>query len=86
MICLTVDEVILLHEKLIAATGGAAGLRDRGLLESAVWSITVCVGDVEPYPSAEEKSARLAFALVNNHACVDGNKRQGVALFVPSLC
>ena len=41
MICLTVDEVILLHEKLIQSTGGAAGLRDRGLLESAVWSATI---------------------------------------------
>ena len=54
MICLTVDEVILLHEKLIQSTGGAAGLRDRGLLESAVWSATIQVGNVEPYPTAEE--------------------------------
>lgn len=35
MILLTIDEIIQLHEKLVAATGGSAELRDRGLLESA---------------------------------------------------
>ncbi|MCI8827759.1 MAG: type II toxin-antitoxin system death-on-curing family toxin [Ruminiclostridium sp.] len=85
MICLTVDEVILLHEKLIQSTGGAAGLRDRGLLESAVWSATIQVGNVEPYPTAEEKAARLAFALVNNHAFLDGNKRVGILAMLMML-
>lgn len=68
MIRLTVEEVLLLHEKLLAATGGSPGLRDRGLLESAVWSVDAAFGEVEQYPSVEEKAARLAFALVTNHA------------------
>lgn len=85
MICLTVEEIILLHEKLIKVTGGADGLRDRGLLESAAWSVTIGVGDVEPYPTAEEKAARLAFALVNNHAFVDGNKRVGMLAMLMML-
>lgn len=78
MILLTVDEIILLHEKLLAATGGTPGLRDRGLLESAVYSTYAGFGDVEQYPTVEEKAARVAFALVSNHAFVDGNKRVGV--------
>lgn len=78
MIRLTVDEVLLLHKKLLATTGGSPGLRDRGLLESAVWSVDAAFGDTERYPAVEEKAARLAYALVTNHAFVDGNKRVGM--------
>ena len=52
MILLSVDEIILLHEKLIKVTGGANGLRDFGLLESAVYSTQAGFGDVEKYPTA----------------------------------
>ena len=65
MILLTVDEIIMLHEKLLRATGGLPGLRDRGLLESAVFSIEASFEDVEQYPTAEEKAARLAFSLIS---------------------
>lgn len=78
MILLTVDEVIMLHGKLLEATGGFPGLRDRGLLESAVLSVNAGFEDVERYPTAEEKAARLAYALISNHPFVDGNKRVGV--------
>ena len=78
MILLTVDEVIMLHGKLLEATGGFPGLRDRGLLESAVLSVNAGFEDVEQYPTAEEKAARLAYTLISNHPFVDGNKRVGV--------
>lgn len=78
MIVLTVDEIVLLHGKLLRATGGTSGLRDPGLLESAVLSINAGFGDSEQYPTVEAKAARLAFALVSNHAFVDGNKRIGM--------
>lgn len=78
MILLTVDEVIMLHGKLLEATGGFPGLRDRGLLESVVLSVNASFEDVERYPTAEEKAARLAYALISNHPFVDGNKRVGV--------
>ena len=78
MILLTVDEVIMLHGKLLEATGGFPGLRDRGLLKSAVLSVNAGFEDVERYPTAEEKAARLAYALIGNHPFVDGNKRVGV--------
>ncbi len=85
MTLLTVEEILRLHEKLLAATGGAAGLRDRGLLESAVYSAYAGFGAVEQYPTIEEKAARLAFSLVNNHAFVDGNKRVGILAMLVTL-
>ena len=85
MILLTVDEIISIHEKLVEATGGSNGLRDRGLLESAVYSADASFGDVELYPTAAEKAARLAYSLINNHAFVDGNKRIGVFVMLMTL-
>ena len=78
MMLLTVEEILALQEKVISQTGGSFGLRDRGLLESAVYSADSSFGDVEVYPSLEEKAARLAFAITGNHAFVDGNKRIGM--------
>lgn len=85
MILLTVEEVLMLHDKLLAATGGLPGLRDRGLLESAVLGVNASFEDVERYPTVEEKAARLGYALINNHAFVDGNKRVGVLAMLMTL-
>ncbi len=85
MILLTADEIIMLHGKLLTATGGLPGLRDRGLLESAVFSVDASFGDVEQYPTVEEKAARLAYALISNHAFVDGNKRIGIFAMLMTL-
>lgn len=51
MIILTVDEIIELHKKLIDKTGGSYGVRDKGLLESAVYSLCSGFGDIEFYPT-----------------------------------
>ena len=85
MILLTVDEIISIHEKLVEATGGSKGLRDKGLLESAVYSADASFGDVEMYPTVMEKAARLAYSLISNHAFVDGNKRIGVFVMLMTL-
>ena len=85
MILLTVDEIIMLHSKLLKATGGLPGLRDRGLLESAVLGINAGFENVEQYPTVEEKAARLAYALITNHAFVDGNKRVGILAMLTTL-
>lgn len=82
---MTTDEVIRLHEKLLSATGGSPGLRDQGLLESAVWSADAAFGNVERYPSIEERAARLSYALISNHAFVDGNKRIGILALLVTL-
>jgi death-on-curing protein len=78
MIILTVDEVITLHSKLIAVTGGSDGLRDKGLLESAIMNCYQTFGGEELYPGVIEKAARLAFGICANHPFVDGNKRAAV--------
>lgn len=85
MIFLTVDEIITIHSKLIKKTGGSDGLRDRGLLESAVYSAYNAFEEVEQYPSTEEKAARFAFAIVSNHAFIDGNKRIGMLVMLMAL-
>ncbi len=85
MTLLTIDEIKLLHSKLIAKTGGLDGVRDIGLLESAVYSANGGFGDEERYPTIEEKSARLAYAIVSNHAFIDGNKRIGVLVLLMTL-
>ncbi len=85
MILLTVEEILSLHEKLIENTGGSRGIRDIGLLESAIYSTENSFDDVEQYPSIEEKASRLLFALTNNHAFVDGNKRIGIFTMLITL-
>lgn len=85
MILLTVEEIIELHDKLIDRTGGSQGLRDHSLLESAVYSAMSGFGGSEAYPTVEEKAARLMFALTNNHAFIDGNKRIGVLTMLMTL-
>jgi len=85
MITLTVSEVISLHDKLLTATGGSAGLRDIGLLESAVLGCYQTFDDVELYPTIIEKAARMAYAVSNNHPFVDGNKRVAVTSMLVML-
>ncbi len=85
MILLTVEEIAALHDKLIDRTGGSHGLRDRNLLESAVYSAMSGFEGSEAYPTIEEKAARLMYSLTNNHAFVDGNKRIGVFTMLMTL-
>jgi death-on-curing protein len=85
VIILTVDEIITLHSKLISATGGSDGLRDRGLLESAVLNCYQTFGGEELYPGVIEKAARLAFGICANHPFVDGNKRAAVTSLLTIL-
>lgn len=70
-------QVLLLHEQLVAETGGSAGVRDEGLLESALSAPFQGFGGVDAYPSIQQKAARLGYGLVKNHPFVDGNKRIG---------
>ena len=78
MIRITKEKVLLLHRLLIADTGGALGVRDMGLLESAVENVYASFDGRDLYPTKEEKGARLGYALIANHAFVDGNKRIGM--------
>ena len=85
MIKFSKEKVKLLHQLMAQATGGSVGLRDEGLLDSALESAFATFDGVEMYPSKEEKAAKLAFSLVSNHAFVDGNKRIGVYVMLSFL-
>lgn len=77
MIRLTKSQILLLHEQLITETGGSSGLRDEGMLDSALNAPFQTFGKEDMYPSLQQKAARLCFGLVKNHPFVDGNKRIG---------
>lgn len=79
------ETVIAMHRLMTDTVGGAHGLRDGGLLESAIGSALASFGGVEIYPTLEEKAARLAYALISNHAFFDGNKRIGVLAMLSLL-
>ena len=85
MICLSKEKVLQLHTLLAKETGGSDGLRDEGLLESALLSAFSGFSGNAFYPTYEEKGARLGYALISNHAFLDGNKRIGVFVMLVFL-
>ena len=70
-------QILMLYSMLVAQSGGMDGLRDEGLLESAVNTPLQTFGGQELYPTVLEKAARLGFGLIHNHPFIDGNKRIG---------
>lgn len=75
---LTVEEVLVLHRRLIQLIGGSSEVRDLGLLESAVARPRASFGGENLYPNLWTKAAALMHSLVRNHPFVDGNKRTAV--------
>ncbi len=76
---LTLNEVLTLHDRLIAQTGGSFGVRDIGRLESSLAQPRMTFDGVELYPTLVEKAATLGFSIIQNHPFLDGNKRTGHA-------
>ncbi len=85
MIRFSKEKVKLLHKYIAQETGGSIGVRDEGLLESALESVYATFDGAELYPTKEEKGARLGFSLISNHAFVDGNKRIGMYVMLTFL-
>ena len=85
MIRFSKEKILLLHRIMSQATGGSIGVRDEGLLESALEAAFSGFGGVEFYPTKEEKGARLGYNLISNHAFVDGNKRIGMYVMLTFL-
>lgn len=75
---LTLDEALALHERLIERFGGASGVRDQGLLESALFR-----PQTGYYEDLSEMAAAMFESLIRNHAFVDGNKR--IAFFATDV-
>jgi len=67
--------VMMLHDRQIAEHGGSSGLRDAGLLESALARPQQLFAYGDPPPDLAALAASLAHGLAKNHAFVDGNKR-----------
>lgn len=78
MIRLTTKQAISIHSSLIEATGGTDGVRDMGLLESALEAPFQTFDGKDLYPALIQKAARLGHSLISNHSFVDGNKRIGI--------
>jgi death-on-curing protein len=85
MIRFSKEKILLLHKIMAEATGGGIGLRDEALLDSAIEAAFAGYGDQEFYPTKEEKGARLGYALISNHAFLDGNKRIGIYVMLSFL-
>ncbi|MCS6903689.1 MAG: type II toxin-antitoxin system death-on-curing family toxin [Candidatus Bipolaricaulota bacterium] len=72
---LATDEVLLIHERILERSGGAKGIREWGLLDSAVQRPQATFGGKDLYADLFSKAAVLGHSLVLNHPFVDGNKR-----------
>lgn len=75
---LSKEHFVLLHDEIISTSGGTTGIRDEGLLDSAIQAPFQSFDNQDLYPSIQQKATRLAFGLIKNHPFVDGNKRIGV--------
>lgn len=76
---LTLTELLELHRRIIKQSGGVLGVRDLGLLKSALAQPQMTYFRTELYPTLPEKAATLGFSLIMNHPFIDGNKRVGHA-------
>ena len=74
------DDVCAIHSAAIARFGGLDGVRDEGMLASALAQPFQTFEGVEIYPSVVEKACRYAVGIISGHPFLDGNKRTGAAL------
>ena len=75
----TLDEVIAIHDSMIEEYGGSFGIRDVGLIQSAISRPQASFDGENLYPSIFDKAAALFHSLMFNHAFVDGNKRTTIS-------
>jgi death-on-curing protein len=82
---LTAEEIIILHDKLLATTGGVPGLINVGLLESAIENSKATYAGHDLFPDLESKCAAITYSLIQNHPFADGNKRLGAFALLMTL-
>ncbi len=75
---LTAEQVLFIHSRLIDETGGSHGVRDLGLLQSAVSRPKTTFGSENLYPDICHKAAALMESIIKNHPFIDGNKRTAI--------
>ena len=74
------DEALAIHSATVARFGGIDGVRDDGLLESALAQPFQSFAGVELYPNDEAKACRYAYGIIKDHPFIDGNKRAATAI------
>ncbi|WP_410513119.1 type II toxin-antitoxin system death-on-curing family toxin [Paenibacillus sp. BR2-3] len=74
-----IDQLIIFHNKILKATGGSAGIRDKSILESALQRPFSTFDSNDLYEGVINKISVVTYSLIKNHGFVDGNKRIGVA-------
>lgn len=79
IIFLSLEDVLLIHKNQIELYGGADGIRDLGLIESAINQPMATFDGVSLHPSLFEKAAAYLYYLCKNHPFTDGNKRVALA-------
>ena len=82
---LTKEQVLLLHRELVETHGGSEGIRDEGLLDSALAAPFHTFGGQSMFPTVQQKAVRLGYGLIANHPFVDGNKRIGTHVMLIML-
>lgn len=82
MIRLTEQQALSVHEMMIKATGGSGGVRDMGLLQSALNAPFQAFEGKDVYPSLLSKAAAMCRSVISNHPFVDGNKRTGIHIML----
>ncbi len=82
---ITKAQALMMHSELIAAHGGSDGIRDEGLLDSALSAPFQTFGGQPLLPSIQQQASRLGYGLIMNHPFVDGNKRAGAHIMLTFL-
>ncbi len=82
---LDLEDVLLIHEEQLARFGGSAGVRDQGLLESAIATPRATFGGRFVHEDLFAMAAAYAFHIAENQPFVDGNKRTGILAAVVFL-
>ena len=77
---LSLDEVLELHADQIYSFGGTPGVRDEGLLESALAQPQATFGGLFLHPTISEQAAAYLYHIAMNHPFIDGNKRTAFAV------
>ena len=82
---LELDDVLAIHSDQIERYGGDSGIRDPGLLQSALAMPRAMFAGEYVHPTLPEMAAAYLFHVVQNHPFVDGNKRVGLAVMLAFL-
>lgn len=82
---ITPQLAVEVNERVVRRFGGLVGVRDMGLLDSALHQPYQSYAGTELYPDPIQKACRLAYGVIENHPFLDGNKRTGAALLKVAL-